>query len=46
MDSKTHILFAVKLLELCGCDKSAAVYSIIPTIDKDKPCFAGLYAHQ
>jgi len=30
MDSKTYIIIAAKLLEVCGQDKGAAIYSLIP----------------
>lgn len=45
MDWGTHVVLSAKLLESCGLDKGAAVYSIIPVIDKEPPHFHRVYAH-
>ena len=45
MDNQTHILLATKILEICGCDKGAAIYSALPAIDREPDYFKGVYAH-
>lgn len=45
MDWGTHVVLAAKLLESCGLDKGAAIYSVIPVIDKEPPHFHRVYAH-
>jgi hypothetical protein len=45
MDGKTHIILAAKLLEKCGCDPGAAIYSILPTIDRKPAYHHRVYAH-
>lgn len=43
MKEQMHILIASKFLEVCGSDKAATIYSIIPTIGKDY--YGNLYSH-
>src|SRR3972149_7678878 len=45
MDWGTHVVLAAKLLESCSLDKGAAIYSVIPVIDKEPPHFHRVYAH-
>ncbi|MFQ5965606.1 MAG: hypothetical protein ACE5KZ_15130 [Candidatus Scalinduaceae bacterium] len=45
MDWGTHVVLAAKLLESCELDKGAAIYSVIPVIDKEPPHFHRVYAH-
>jgi hypothetical protein len=45
MDHLTHIGMAYKLLESCGCDKRAALYSLLPAIDREPAHFHRVYAH-
>ena len=45
MDHLTHIGMAYKLLESCGCDKTAALYSLLPAIDREPAHFHRVYAH-
>ena len=45
MDHLTHIGMAYKLLESCGCDKRAALYSLLPAIDRQPAHFHRVYAH-
>lgn len=45
MDWGTHVVLAAKLLDSCGLDKGAAIYSVIPVIDKEPPHFHRVYAH-
>ncbi len=45
MDWGTHVVLAAKLLESCDLEKGAAIYSIIPVIDKEPPHFHRVYAH-
>jgi len=45
MDDKTHIIMAYKLLETCDCDKSASIYSLVPSIDRKPAHLHRLYGH-
>lgn len=45
MDWGTHVLLAAKVLECCDLDKGAAIYSVIPVIDKEPAHFHRVYAH-
>lgn len=45
MDHLTHIGMAYKLLESCGCDNRAALYSLLPAIDREPAHFHRVYAH-
>jgi hypothetical protein len=45
MDEQIYILTAAKFLEMCGCDKDTAIYSILPTIDKKPEHYKKLYGH-
>lgn len=45
MDNLTHIVMAYKLLESCGCDKEATLYSLLPALDREPPHFHRVYAH-
>ena len=45
MDHLTHIGMAYKLLKSCGCDKRAALYSLLPAIDREPAHFHRVYAH-
>lgn len=45
MDWGTHVVLAAKLLECCNLDKGAAIYSVIPVIDKEPAHFHRVYAH-
>lgn len=45
MDAHTHILVASKFLEICGCERAAAIYSVLPTIDKTPKYYEGFYGH-
>lgn len=45
MDWGTHVVLAAKLLEGCGCDKGAAIYSVIPVIDREPAHYHRVYAH-
>ncbi len=38
-------MLSVKVLECCGLDKGAAIYSVIPVIDKEPAHFHRVYAH-
>jgi len=45
MDWGTHIVLASKILEVCGLDKGASIYSDLPAIDSKPPEFHRVYAH-
>lgn len=45
MDWGTHVVLAAKLLKSCGLDTGAAIYSVIPVIDKEPAHFHRVYAH-
>lgn len=45
MDDITHVALSAKLLEVCDCEKSAAIFSLVPFIDKSYPNLVGVYAH-
>ncbi len=45
MDEKIYILTAAKFLEICGCNAGAAIYSLLPTVDKKPEYYKGLYGH-
>jgi len=45
MNTQLNILLTTKLLETCGNDSSAAIYSILPEIDKKSEELKGIYAH-
>jgi hypothetical protein len=45
MDWGTHVVLAIKVLESCGLNKGAAIYSVIPVIDKEPAHFHRVYAH-
>ncbi|GEM_PF-1613308 len=45
MDSITHIALSRKLLEACGCDIEASIYSVLPVIDEKPSYFKGVYCH-
>ena len=45
VDHLTHIVIAYKVLDVCGCDKKAAIYSLLPAIDREPAHFHRLYAH-
>ena len=45
MDSKTHLILAARLLELCNSDRGAAIYSIIPTIYRGKEYHNQICSH-
>lgn len=45
MDWGTHIVLANKILEICGLDKGASIYSTLPAIDSKPPEYHRVYAH-
>lgn len=45
MDSLTHVYFADKLLQISGGDRSAAVASLFPQIDREPAYFHRMYGH-
>jgi len=45
MDHVTHISMAYRLLEVCDSDKKAAIYSLLPAIDRIPDHYHRLYAH-
>jgi hypothetical protein len=45
VDSLTHIYFAEKLLKITGGDRSAAVCSLFPQIDRQPAYFHRMYGH-
>src|SRR6266480_754455 len=45
MDSLTHVYFAHKLLQMAGANKSAAVCSLFPQIDRQPAYFHRMYGH-
>lgn len=45
MDWQTHVVLSYKILESCGCDKGAAIYSNLPAIDSKPPHYHRVYAH-
>lgn len=45
MDWGTHIVLSAKLLKSCRLDVGAAIYSVIPVIDKEPAHFHRVYAH-
>ena len=45
MDWGTHIVLSAKLLESCGLDKGAAIYSDLPAIDIKPAHYHRVYAH-
>jgi hypothetical protein len=45
MDHLTHIVMSYKLLQSCGCDKRAAIYSLLPALDREPAHFHRVYGH-
>lgn len=45
MDWGTHVVLAAKLLDSCGLDKGAAIYSNLPVIDNKPAHYHRVYAH-
>lgn len=45
MDWGTHMVLAAKMLDSCKLDVGAAIYSVIPVIDKEPAHFHRVYAH-
>lgn len=45
MDHLTHIVMSYKLLQACGCDKRAALYSLVPALDREPAHFHRVYGH-
>ncbi|MFQ5839265.1 MAG: hypothetical protein ACE5HK_00920 [Candidatus Methylomirabilales bacterium] len=45
MDWGTHVIVAAKLMESCGLEKGAAIYSDLPVIDIKPAHFHRVYAH-
>ncbi len=45
MDWGTHVVLASKMLQVCGLDKGAAIYSNLPAIDSKPPEYHRVYAH-
>lgn len=45
MDWGTHFILAAKLLDSCGGDKGATIYSVLPVIDRKPAHFHRVYAH-
>jgi len=45
MDDVTHLVITYKLLESCGCDKRATIYSLLPALDRKPPHFHRVYGH-
>lgn len=45
MDHLTHIVMSYKLLQSCGCDKRAAIYSLLPVLDREPAHFHRVYGH-
>jgi len=45
MDWGTHVVLAAKILEICGLEKGAAIYSNLPAIDSKPPEYHRVYAH-
>ncbi len=45
MDWGTHVVLASKILEVCGLDKGASIYSNLPAIDSKPPEYHRVYAH-
>jgi len=45
MDWGTHVVLSAKLLESCGLDKGAAIYSDLPAIDSKPAQYHRVYAH-
>ena len=45
MDHETHISLAYKLLQACNADQSAAVYSLLPVIDREPAHYHRVYGH-
>jgi len=45
MDDFTHLVITYKLLESCGCDVRATIYSLLPALDRKPPHFHRVYGH-
>jgi len=45
MDPVTHIVLSAKLLEVCDSDKGAAIYSVLPIIDKKPEHYKRIYGY-
>lgn len=45
MQNIPHLTFTTKVLEKCGCDKSAVIYSLLPLIDEKPEYMKGTYSH-
>ncbi len=45
MDWGTHFILAAGMLDSCGCDKGATIYSVLPVIDRIPAHFHRVYAH-
>ena len=45
MDSQNHLVYARKLLEVCGCNNESVLYSAVPLFDKKALYSKGLFAY-
>jgi len=45
MDLQSHLILSKKLLEKCGRDSSASIYSLVPLIDHKPEYLKGLFGH-
>jgi hypothetical protein len=45
LDHLTHIVMSYKLLQSCGCDERAVIYSLLPALDREPAHFHRVYGH-